>query len=137
MVIVDIQSAEQFGNFIKSKKTLCLYYWNYCGHCHTYMPIWTRVVSQFKIPVAKIELSTMKKLPSQHAVSGFPIVVIYENGKKIKELPGSRNEKDLHKFIVDNFAEKKVVGKKEKPVQKLQPKPKKAVPATRKNMLKK
>jgi thioredoxin-like negative regulator of GroEL len=67
------------------------------------MPIWTKVVSQYNIPIAKMELTVMKKIPTEHTVSGFPNVIIHENGKRIQELSGSRNEKDLHKFITDNF----------------------------------
>jgi thioredoxin-like negative regulator of GroEL len=106
MPITDIKSVNEFQKMLTQKKVMCLYYWDFCGHCHTYMPIWTKVVLQTKIPVAKMELSTMQQLPAQYKVSGFPIVVIYENGKITKELVGSKQEPELHKFIVDNFDKK-------------------------------
>jgi len=65
----------------------------------------------------------MQVLPKQYNVPGFPVVVMYENGKKKDELVGNRAESDLHKFIMSNTKPAKPLSKTSKPTLKPIPKP--------------
>src|SRR6056300_763669 len=102
MQLVDINSLDQFNKMMRQKQIMCLYHWKYCGHCHSYMPTFEKIAQRANFPVMRVELSVMQVLPKQYNVPGFPVVVMYENGKKKDELIGNRGESDLHKFIMSN-----------------------------------
>ena len=102
MQLVDINSLDQFNKMMRQKQIMCLYHWKYCGHCHSYMPTFEKIAQRANFPVMRVELSVMQVLPKQYNVPGFPVVVMYENGKKKDELVGNRAESDLHKFIMSN-----------------------------------
>lgn len=102
MHIIDISSPDQFTTMLKQKQIMCLYHWKYCGHCHSYMPIWEKVAKRCNVPVMRVELSVMQKLPKEHHVPGFPVVVLYENGKNKHQMIGKRVESDLHRFVTLN-----------------------------------
>jgi len=129
---IEINSKEAFQKQIDKNKTMCLYHWNYCGHCQSYMPVWEKITRIY--PGIKVELTTMKLLPTQHQVSAFPVVAIYEKGVRTKELVGARDEKNLLEFAKTNLGTKK---SDKKPVRKPKANPDTKTPVKKEKKLKK
>lgn len=110
---IEINSKEAFQKQIDKNKTMCLYHWNYCGHCQSYMPVWEKITRIY--PGIKVELTTMKLLQPEYQVSAFPVVAIYEKGVRTKELVGARDEKNLLEFAKTNLGS---IKSDKKPVKK-------------------
>jgi thiol-disulfide isomerase/thioredoxin len=109
MTIENINDAymanEKFLAFInKHKYVVCFYYWKHCGFCISFAPTWYTIMQTYAkyINILNIELEAVKKLKDENKVNAFPTIMLYQNGRRKKEL-GSRNEKYLHKFIQTNL----------------------------------
>lgn len=100
-----LEAKNKFTSFIKSGDVLCLYRMEGCGHCIDFMPIWNKIINQFKndINVINIEYKSMLTLDNNYHVNGFPSIIIYKNGKKFKEFTTYRTEKNVHDFIKNNM----------------------------------
>jgi len=108
--IINPENAnKEFTSVLKNKKVLCLNYWKNCGHCIDFIPIWNKVLKKYRnnsvINIVTIELESIKNLKNKdHKVMAFPSLIIYENGKKKLEYVNQRTEKNLEKFIKENFS---------------------------------
>jgi hypothetical protein len=91
------------------------YYWNDCGHCTTFKPIFQRVIDDLNINrqdfmrktyIFKIEFGNFNLLPPEFKeVQAFPSVITYSNGKKIDEFKEQRTIDNLNKYILSSLGE--------------------------------
>jgi thioredoxin-like negative regulator of GroEL len=107
MPVVNITSsnANIFCKALKNNTFVCLYHWHDCRHCVELLPIWRNAAKKAgkNTYIAEIELDNMKYLDKPYKdVQGFPSIVVYNNGIKIKELDKERSLKNLEKFIKEN-----------------------------------
>lgn len=112
----------------KYGKVICLYHWNFCGHCIDFKPVWDSVINfhKDKINVIEIELESMKKFKDdKYKVMGFPSIVVYQNGVRTAEFTKQRNAQNLHEFIVSHFHSPVATKPVTKPATKSATKPKK------------
>lgn len=88
---------------------ICMYYWNHCGHCIDFAPIWNKVTSKYSntLTIVNIELEAMKKLSPKYQTSAFPTIVIFKNNKKYMEYTNGRTEKEIHAFLKLFVSDKK------------------------------
>lgn len=104
--IVDNNVAD-FNNKLKTHDFICFYYWNQCGHCIQFKPLWNKISKKYekKANIASIELSVMnnKNFDKKYSVNMFPTIIIYKKGKKFAEFIEQRTEKNLSNFIIKNI----------------------------------
>lgn len=99
------KNANNFCKIVKKGVFICLYHWKDCGHCITLLPIWEEAVknSGKNSYIVEIEMDNLKYLDEKYrTVQGFPTIIVYKNGKKIKEFSEQRTRENLEKFIKDN-----------------------------------
>jgi len=106
---VVILTADTFNNSISRDYTFVKFYAPWCGHCKRLAPTWdqlaVKMVSNPIVKIAKVDCAGDENRPlcSQQGVSGFPTVILYHEGLKLKEYEGNRSLDDMANFIITNM----------------------------------
>ena len=113
--INDNQSSEYLNDNFRNKDCIFFYYWNSCGHCHHFKPIFYDVIQDLrksreefmkKALIFEIELDNFKYLPDEFKeVQAFPSVITYSNGKKTGEFNDQRTKTNLSNYILSSLGE--------------------------------
>jgi len=113
--INDKQSSDFLNENYRNKDCIFFYYWNSCGHCHQFKPIFYDVIQDLKRTrqefmkkafIFEIELDNFKYLPEGFKeVQAFPSVITYSNGNKIDEFKDQRTITNLNKYILSSLGE--------------------------------
>jgi thiol-disulfide isomerase/thioredoxin len=102
--ITSIKSREQANKFITDASRdscIILYYWNSCGHCNTFKPIWEQLKQRFenRKKIYEIEFEQMEKLfPQSFKITSYPTIVSYNNSEK-QIFNNSRTFENVSDFI--------------------------------------
>jgi thiol-disulfide isomerase/thioredoxin len=90
----DLGDLEGLGKPSK-KKSLTLYYAEWCGYCKKLMPEWKKLGSAYKnIKIKAIEEKKNKSFP----VNSYP-TIIFRNGNKMEKYEGLRTKSALINFL--------------------------------------
>lgn len=88
---------------LTNNKEFVLVHMNGCGHCKTLMPEWNAAAKENKsgIPMRAVEMNEDDgpELCDKHNISGFPTMILLENGKKISDYNGERDKSGLLAFL--------------------------------------
>ena len=100
----DYKSNKKNGNWLN------LYYAEWCGHCHDFMPIWDKFVKRCRdnntnINTVKIESNHLSSLGKN--VGGYPtITFLNSNSKNEIDFDGERTVEGLEEFVNSNNSQK-------------------------------
>ena len=111
---IDVSSMKDLGEMEKRIRegpiTFVLVYADWCGHCHTYKPLFNKAVQSAKnrsvqvvslneqmLPAANTHMSQNVKSSEKINVEGYPsVIVLSPEGKKVSELDTSiRNPEQI------------------------------------------
>ncbi|KAG8688702.1 hypothetical protein FRC11_004943 [Ceratobasidium sp. 423] len=104
-----------FTSSISKGLWLVEFYSPYCPHCKRFAPTWDKVAKE-KAPLVDISGFTMAQvnciaqgdLCNSNGVTGYPQVMLFQDGKKLEEYSGDRTHDDLSSWIdkrVANYAQ--------------------------------
>jgi thiol-disulfide isomerase/thioredoxin len=115
ITINDKPSSDFLNQNYKHNNCIFFYYWNSCGHCHQFKPIFYDVIQDLKRSrqefmkqsyIFEIELDNFKYLPEEFKdIQAFPSVITYSNGNKINEFKDQRTISNLNKYILSSLGE--------------------------------
>ncbi len=115
ITINDKHSSDYLNQNYRNNDCIFFYYWNSCGHCHQFKPIFYQVIQDLKrtrqefmrqTNIFEIELDNFKYLPDEFKeVQAFPSVITYSNGNKIDEFKEQRTNDNLTNFILSSLGE--------------------------------
>jgi hypothetical protein len=115
ITINDKPSSDFLNQNYKHNDCIFFYYWNSCGHCHQFKPIFYDVIQDLKRSrqefmkqsyIFEIELDNFKYLPEEFKdIQAFPSVITYSNGNKINEFKDQRTTSNLNKYILSSLGE--------------------------------
>lgn len=83
------------------KQSIILFYADWCGHCHTFMPIYKKLANNIgnSFPVLAIEHKEIEKVKGLN-VTGFPTIRFVDNkGAIYSEYSGPRGDKAIMTHI--------------------------------------
>jgi len=100
---INNNSIENFtGN-----KSIEYYYMNGCSHCEKFnvSGIWEELKNTYgkNIEFNKYENREHPDRVAKYNITGFPTIIITNNGNIIEEYVGNRSKEDLEKFIKRNI----------------------------------
>jgi len=101
-----------FESSIAKGLWLVEFYSPYCPHCKRFAPTWDKVAEE-KAPLASISGFNMAQvdciaqgdLCNSNGVTGYPQLMVFQDGKKTLEYSGDRSHDDLSSFIDKHVAE--------------------------------
>ena len=76
----------------------------WCGPCRQQLPIMDAVADEFlgKVRVAKINVDENQRKASEYGVSGIPALLVFKDGKLVKQLSGLHDKSQL-KSILEKY----------------------------------
>jgi len=97
------KGTKQLNEGLSNDKEFVLVHMNGCGHCKTLMPEWKSAAkaNNTGISMRAVEMNEGDgpELCKKHNITGFPTMILLENGKKIANYNGERNKDGLLKFL--------------------------------------
>ena len=83
----------------KSKKSITLYYADWCPHCHNMMPEWNKLGKNHK----GIKVEKFEENETDFQVDGFP-TIIFRDGKKVEKYEGDRSKKAIVSYLKNKLS---------------------------------
>lgn len=85
-----------FDDEIKGKKILIDFYADWCGPCRMMGSVLENITD---IEVLKVNVDNFPELSQKYGVMSIPNIILFENGKPLKNHVGFLNESELKEFI--------------------------------------
>jgi thioredoxin-like negative regulator of GroEL len=82
----------------------------WCGHCQQLKPVMENVFGRFKssrLPgtICNIQDKEIPRMAIDSKIDGFPTIRHYNNGVKVKDFSGMRDERSISNFLAKVFEE--------------------------------
>lgn len=98
---------ENFTGNMTGNKSIEYYYMNGCSHCETFNEsgIWEQLKEKYgaNMKFNKYENKEHPDRVKQYKITGFPTIIITNNGNIVEEYKGNRTKEDLKEFIMRNI----------------------------------
>ena len=114
-------SSNNLNKVYKTHNCVVFYYWNSCGHCQRFLPIFNDVIYNLRhnekdfmnrAQIFQIEFEDFNLLPDElKEIQAFPSVITYSNGEKVKEFNQQRTSENLKDFIMSSIGEPSITYK--------------------------
>lgn len=86
---------------LKSDKKVLVDFWaSWCGPCRMLSPIIDEIAKETdKVKVGKVNVDEESDLATQFAVMSIPTIILFENGKPIKQVVGVQSKTAILNMI--------------------------------------
>jgi thioredoxin-like negative regulator of GroEL len=98
------------NNLLQKNKAVVFFVAPWCGHCKALEPTLNKIMGRFSTSrrdglLARVSEGNIKNLNCDKDIRGFPTIRVFNNGKKVKDYEGSRDESSLNSFLASVFNE--------------------------------
>jgi thioredoxin 1 len=101
---VDVTDATFDSDVLKSDKTVLVDFWaEWCGPCKMVAPVLDEIAGENreKITVAKLDIDVNQKTAQAYQVMSIPTMIVFQNGKPVKQIVGARPKSALLSDLAD------------------------------------
>jgi thioredoxin 1 len=101
---VDVTDASFDSDVLKSDKTVLVDFWaEWCGPCKMVAPVLDEIAGENKerITVAKLDIDVNQKTAQAYQVMSIPTMIVFQNGKPVKQIVGARPKAALLSDLAD------------------------------------
>src|SRR5690242_5076693 len=97
----EIKKLTDFSQAVAKGTSVVDFYATWCGPCKMIAPVLEKVVQQSGsgINLVKVDIDAVQELASQYQVTSVPTVMLFRDGKPIKQFIGVREETFVKEFI--------------------------------------
>ena len=103
-------SSSNFLDSVSSGRKLVWFYAPWCGHCKSMHKDWDNAAAEvnlgdntmIKVDVGDQNNKEHAKINKQFGVSGYPTILLLNNGKKEQEYSGGRTQNDFINYCKQN-----------------------------------
>lgn len=86
---------------LKSDKKVLVDFWaSWCGPCRMLSPVIDEIANETdKVKVGKVNVDEESELATQFAVMSIPTLILFENGKPVKQMVGAQPKSAILSMI--------------------------------------
>lgn len=86
---------------LKSDKKVLVDFWaSWCGPCRMLSPVIDEIAKETnKVKVGKVNVDEESELATQFAVMSIPTLILFENGKPVKQMVGAQPKSAILSMI--------------------------------------
>jgi thioredoxin 1 len=99
MLTITKENFEQ--EVLKSDKKVLVDFWaSWCGPCRMLSPVIDEIAKETdKVKVGKVNVDEESELATQFAVMSIPTLILFENGKPVKQMVGAQPKSAILSMI--------------------------------------
>ena len=100
--VIEIRNKEEFTKILASNKVvLADFNADWCPPCKKLKPIIKEVAKEYadKATVVSINVDNLKELTAEYSIAGYPTVILFNNGKIVKQILGLMEKEVYIEFI--------------------------------------
>ncbi len=104
---VEVTDATFDSDVLKSDKTVLVDFWaEWCGPCKMVAPVLDEIAGENKdkLTVAKLDIDVNQKTAQAYQVMSIPTMIVFQNGKPVKQIVGARPKSALLSDLADYLA---------------------------------
>ena len=104
---VDVTDATFDSDVLKSDKTVLVdFRAEWCGPCKMVAPVLDEIAGENKdkITVAKLDIDVNQQTAQTYHVMSIPTMIVFQNGKPVKQIVGARPKAALLSDLADYLA---------------------------------
>ena len=104
---VTVTDASFEADVLKSDKTVLVDFWaEWCGPCKMVAPVLDEIAGENadKITVAKLDTDANPVTMRDYQVMGIPTLIVFQDGKPVKQMVGARSKAVLLADLADYLA---------------------------------
>ena len=86
---------------LKSDKKVLVDFWaSWCGPCRMLSPVIDEIAKETdKVKIGKVNVDEESELATQFAVMSIPTLILFENGKPVKQMVGAQPKSTILSMI--------------------------------------
>ena len=86
---------------LKSDKKVLVDFWaSWCGPCRMLSPVIDEIAKETdKVKIGKVNVDEESELATQFAVMSIPTLILFENGKPVKQIVGLQSKDAILRMI--------------------------------------
>ena len=103
----NIYSRKNIIDLLKKETCFIGIFSKYCGHCENMKPEWELLKKKLRkktyncvlLEIDSNEVNSINYTQLNNSIIGYPCIILFNKGKKIKEYEGNRTSNDMLKFL--------------------------------------
>lgn len=104
-----VSSVTELEDEVSNKKSMVLFYADWCGHCKKFIPQWDKLSSSWNDTNENVKLMKVdcgkpnenndhKEIMEKYQIDGYPTILVFEEGKA-KPYDGKRDVPSIENFL--------------------------------------
>lgn len=101
---INVTDASFAVDVLQSEKPVIVDFWAaWCGPCRKESPILNEIADEYrdKITVAQVDVDANSESPQQYQILTIPTILVFQNGKAIKQIVGAKTKEMLLTELAD------------------------------------
>ena len=94
-------NIEQFIEEVKSGTTIVDFWAEWCGPCKMVTPVLEAIAEENNARLLKINVDEDTELASALNITSIPVIMLYNNGEKVKHIIGAKPKPALQKALFE------------------------------------
>lgn len=106
MSVMHLTDSNFKKEVLESETPVVVDFWaTWCGPCRMVAPVIEEIAQEYagKVKVGKVDVDENSRIASEFGIMSIPTIMIFKNGKVMKQMVGALSKGQLKAMIDDNI----------------------------------